>query len=138
MSDELKEAWDKAREKVESLEDDPPKDLKDWPDDEAKYKTFGGPEGETSYEEGPTSDLGPSGVRHHDDGSVSVDGEKVDNPDDYKGEPIPGGPSDPDAPPDPAMIGQDEDDEKDAASDSDSDSSDDEDAPDSGERGDEE
>jgi len=86
-----------AQKKVDALEGDPPEKIEDWPDDEAKYKTFGGPEGETSYEEGPTSDLGPSGVRHHDDGSVSVDGEKVDNPDDYKGEPIPGGPTDPDA-----------------------------------------
>ena len=34
-------------------------------------------------------------MRHHDDGSVTVKGEKVDNPDDYKGEPIPGGPTDP-------------------------------------------
>jgi hypothetical protein len=51
---------------------------------------------------------------------VTVDGEEVDNPDDYKGEPIPGGPSDPDAPPDPAMIGQENDDED---SDSDSDES---------------
>jgi Fe-S cluster assembly ATP-binding protein len=32
------------------------------------------------------------------DGSVTIDGEQVDNPDDYKGEPIPGGPTDPDAP----------------------------------------
>lgn len=37
-------------------------------------------------------------VRHHDDGSVSVGGEEVDNPDDYKGDPIPGGPTDPNAP----------------------------------------
>ena len=37
-------------------------------------------------------------MRHHEDGSVSVDGEKVDNPDEYKGEPIPGGPTDPNAP----------------------------------------
>jgi hypothetical protein len=88
---------EEAQAKVDALEEDPPKNIEDWPDDEAKYKTFGGPEGETSYEEGPTSDLGPSGVRHHDDGSVTVDGEKVDNPEDYKGDPIPGGPTDPNA-----------------------------------------
>jgi hypothetical protein len=84
-----------AIDKVKALEEDPPEDIEDWPDDQAKYKTFGGPEGESSWDEGPTSQLGESNVRHHDDGSVSVEGEKVDNPDDYKGEPIPGGPTDP-------------------------------------------
>jgi len=86
-----------AEDKVKALEDDPPEKLEDWPDDDAKYKTFGGPEGETSYEDGATANLGQSGVRHHEDGSVSVEGEKVDNPEDYKGDPIPGGPTDPDA-----------------------------------------
>ena len=86
-----------AEDKVKALEEDPPEKLEDWPDDDAKYKTFGGPEGETSYEEGATASLGQSGVRHHEDGSVSVEGEKVDNPDDYKGDPIPGGPTDPNA-----------------------------------------
>jgi len=85
-----------AIDKVKALEDDPPQNLEDWPSDAAKYKTFGGAEGETSWDEGPTAKLGESNVRHHDDGSVSVEGEKVDNPDDYKGEPIPGGPTDPD------------------------------------------
>src|SRR3954470_20554207 len=86
-----------AREKVRELEDDPPKNLEDWPDDDAKYETFGGPEGEAGYEEGPTKNLGPSGLVHHDDGSVTIDGARVDNPGDYKGDPIPGGPTDPDA-----------------------------------------
>jgi hypothetical protein len=53
---------------------------------------------------------------------VTIDGESVDDPDEYKGEPIPGGPSDPDAPPDPAMIGQEDEDEDDDDSDSDGDS----------------
>jgi hypothetical protein len=92
------EADERAEEKVKELEGDPPQNLEDWPDDEAKYKTFGGPEGETAYEDGPTSELGDADVRHHDDGSVSVGGEKVDNPDEYKGEPIPGGPTDPNTP----------------------------------------
>ena len=39
-------------------------------------------------------------MRHHEDGSVTVDGEKVDNPDEYKGDPIPGGPTDPNTPQD--------------------------------------
>ena len=86
-----------AEEEVKALEDDPPENLEDWPDGKAKYKTFGGPEAESSYEEGPTSNLGESEVRHHEDGSVTVKGEKVDNPDEYKGEPIPGGPTDPNA-----------------------------------------
>ena len=88
----------KAEEKVAALEDDPPKNLEDWPDDQAKYKTFGGPDGETGYDEGPTKNLGASNVRHMEDGSVTVDGEKVDDPDEYKGDPIPGGPTDPNTP----------------------------------------
>src|SRR6059058_232647 len=84
-------------ETMEKLEEDPPKDLKDWPDDENKYQTFGGAEGDHGYEEGPEAKLGPSGLRRHEDGSVTIDGEKVDNPDDYKADPIPGGPTDPDA-----------------------------------------
>ena len=87
-------------ETMEKLEEDPPKDLKDWPDDENKYETFGGAEGDHGYEEGPEAKLGPSGLRRHDDGSIEIDGEKVDDPDEYKGDPIPGGPTDPDAPQD--------------------------------------
>jgi hypothetical protein len=34
-------------------------------------------------------------VRHREDGSVEVGGEEVDDPDEFKGEPIPGGPTDP-------------------------------------------
>ncbi len=92
------EEKDEAKEEMEKLEDDPPEKLEDWPDGKAKYETLGGPEGTHTYEEGPEKNLGPSGVRHHEDGSVSIDGEKVDNPDDYKGEPIPGGPTDPNSP----------------------------------------
>ena len=92
------EEQDEAKKKMEELEDNPPEKLEDWPDDKAKYETFGGPEGPHTYEEGPEKNLGPSGVRHHEDGSVSIDGEKVDNPDEFKGEPIPGGPTDPNSP----------------------------------------
>ena len=88
MGDDPQETWDKAREKVEKLEDDPPKDLSEWPDDEAKYVTFGGGEGDHGYEEGPEAKLGPSSLRRFEDGSVEIEGEKVDNPDDYKMEPI--------------------------------------------------
>src|SRR3954447_20922937 len=82
---------------MEKLQEDPPKDLKDWPDDENKYETFGGPEGDHGYEEGPEAKLGPSGLRHREDGSVEIDGEEVDDADEYKGDPIPGGPTDPNA-----------------------------------------
>lgn len=84
---------------ISDLEENPPKNLEDWPDDERKYETLGGKEGEHGYDEGPERKLGPSGVRHHEDGSVSIDGEKVDNPDEFKGDPIPGGPTDPNAKP---------------------------------------
>jgi hypothetical protein len=82
---------------IKELEEDPPKNLEDWPSDERKYQTFGGREGDHGYEEGPERKLGPSGLVRHGDGSVSIDGEKVDNPDDYKADPIPGGPTDPNA-----------------------------------------
>jgi hypothetical protein len=104
---EVEEAYRKGEEKVKALEEDPPKNLEDWPDDHAKYVTFGGPDGGHSYEEGPESKLGPSGLRHLPDGSVEIDGEKVDDPSQYKGDPIPGGPTDPNAT-DPASSGSDE------------------------------
>ncbi|HET8672173.1 MAG TPA: hypothetical protein VFL87_00945 [Thermoleophilaceae bacterium] len=81
------------KEKIKELEKDPPEKLEDWPDDDAKYETFGGPEGEHSYDEGPEAQLGPPDVRHHEGGKVTVKGEEVD-PDEFKGDPIPGGPTD--------------------------------------------
>ena len=95
---------------MKQIEENPPDKLEDWPDGPAKYKTMGGGEGESGYDEGPTSKLGPSNLRHHEDGKVTIDGEEVDNPEEYKGEPIPGGPTDPNAPTDPgASEGGDED-----------------------------
>ncbi len=124
------EEVEEAKKVMEELEEgDPPEKLEDWPGGKAKYQTYGGPDsGDGGYEDGATAKLGPSNLRHHEDGSVTVDGEEVDDPDEYKGEPIPGGPSDPDAPPDPAMIGQenDEDESDEDSGDSDEDSGDDE------------
>jgi hypothetical protein len=97
---EKEEEREKARERMDEIEEDPPENLEDWPDDAAKYETFGGPEGEHSYEEGPETKLGPSSLRHHESGAVTIEGEEVENPDEYKGEPIPGGPTDEDAPQD--------------------------------------
>jgi len=82
--------------KIRALEDDPPERLEDWPDGQAKYETFGGADGDHSYDEGPEVKLGPHSVRHHEDGSVEVDGKQVDDPSELKGDPIPGGPTDPD------------------------------------------
>jgi hypothetical protein len=84
------EAWDQASEKIRELEeqDDPPSDLKDWPDDEAKYITYGGGEGDHGYDEGPEKKLGPSSLERHEDGSITIEGEEVDNPDDYKADPV--------------------------------------------------
>ena len=87
------------KEEVKALEEDPPEELSDWPSGRAMYETYGGPEGEHSYEEGPERKLGPSSLRRHEDGSVTVGGEKVDNPDEHKARPISGGPSDPEASP---------------------------------------
>jgi hypothetical protein len=96
-AEEALERHDEAKQTMEKLEEDPPKDLKDWPDDESKYLTFGGGEGDHGYDEGPERKLGPSSLERREDGSIAIDGEEVDNPDDYKGEPIPGGPTDPNA-----------------------------------------
>ena len=98
MGEEMSEKREAAKAELEELEDDPPKKLEDWPDGPAKYETFGGGEegSDKSYEDGPERNLGPSGVQHQEDGSVTIDGEEVDNPEDFKGEPIPGGPTDPD------------------------------------------
>jgi hypothetical protein len=101
---EAEEKHERAKETMAELEKNPPEKLEDWPDDEAKYETFGGSEdGESTYDEQHEEALGAHSVRHHDDGTVEVKGEEVDNPDDYKGDPIPGGPTDPDAP---AMPGE--------------------------------
>ena len=126
------EEVEEAKKVMEELEEgDPPDKLEDWPGGKAKYQTYGGPDsGDGGYEDGATAKLGPSNLRHHEDGSVTVDGEEVDDPEEYKGEPIPGGPSDPDAPPDPAMIGSENDDEDSGSEDKDSGSDDEE--PDSG------
>jgi hypothetical protein len=99
---EKEEEREQAREKVKELEEgDPPADLEDWPDDAAKYETFGGPEGEHGYHEGPEEEkLGPSSLRHTEDGGVKIEGDEVDDPGEYKGDPIPGGPTDPEAPQD--------------------------------------
>ena len=87
-----------AKEEIKELEENPPEKLEDWPKGEAMYQTFGGPEGTHTYNEGPEQKLGPDSVRHHEGGDVSIAGEKVDNPEEYKGDPIPGGPTDPNAP----------------------------------------
>src|SRR3954447_8602323 len=89
---------EEATERVQEFEEDPPSDIEEWPSDKAKYITFGGAEGEEGYDEAATRNLGPSEVRHHEDGSVTVEGEEADDPDEYKGEPIPGGPTDPNVP----------------------------------------
>jgi hypothetical protein len=87
-----------AAEEIRELEDgEPPTDLEDWPSGPAKYLTYGNKDDEL-YGEGVTAKLGPANLERFKDGSIAIDGEKVDNPDDYKGEPIAGGPTDPNAP----------------------------------------
>ena len=78
-----------AREELEKFasQDDLPSEQREWHDGKGKFVTFA--EGDDkAYGEGDTAKLGPP-VTYHDDGSVSVDGKKVDNPDDYKSDPIP-------------------------------------------------
>jgi hypothetical protein len=92
------EARDEARdvETMRKLEaGDAPADLVDWPSDSAMYKTYGADD--QPYGEGLTANLGPSDLARHADGSVSIKGQKVDNPADYKGDAVPGGPTDRDS-----------------------------------------
>ena len=105
---------EEAKETMEKLEKEgAPDSLEDWPSDKAKYETFGGPEGEHSYHEGPEEEqLGPSSLRHHEDGNVTIAGDEVEDPDDYKSEPIPGGPTDEDSN-DPSAGGAGDDDDSD-------------------------
>jgi hypothetical protein len=113
------EEREEAQEKIKKLEEEgAPDDLEDWPSDKAKYETFGGPEGEHSYHEGPEEEqLGPSSLRHHEDGKVSIAGEEVDEPDEYKSSPIPGGPTDEQSnDPSAGGAGDDEEDEDDSDS----------------------
>jgi hypothetical protein len=109
---EAEERHERARQTMEEIEKNPPDKLEDWPDDEAKYETFGGSEaGESTYDEHHEEALGEHSVRHHEDGKVEVKGEEADNPDEYKGDPIPGGPTDPDAPAMPGEEGESGDDD---------------------------
>ena len=92
---EQEQEVEEAKEEIHRLEEgDPPGKLEEWPSGRAKYITYGGPEGTAGYDEGPTRKLGPSSLEHHEDGSVSIEGEKVDNPEEFKGEPLPGSPGD--------------------------------------------
>jgi len=97
---EAEEAHERAKETMKKLEDsdEPPTDLEDWPSDEAKYVTYGGAEGDHGYDEGPERKLGPSSLERHSDGSITIEGEPVEDPDEHRGPPIKGGPTDPDAP----------------------------------------
>ena len=85
---------EEAKEELHRLEEgDPPEKLEDWPSGRAKYLTYGGPEGTAGYDEGPTRKLGPSSLQHHEDGRVTIEGEEVDNPEEYKAdEPVAGAP----------------------------------------------
>ena len=88
LAQEKEERSEQAQREIEELErsDDLPRDTAEWPDGAAKYETFG--KDDAAYGDGATEKLGPANLERHADGSVSINGEKVDNPEDYKGEPI--------------------------------------------------
>ncbi len=100
---QVAEEEEKAKEEMREMEqqdaEELPQDLEDWPSGKAKYETFGGPEGQHSYDEGPETKLGPSSLRHHEGGdTVTVEGEEVDDAQKFKGDPVPGGPTDQNSP----------------------------------------
>jgi hypothetical protein len=88
LAREKEEQSEQAKQEIEELEqaDELPQDISEWPGGQAKYETFG--KDDDAYGDGATEKLGPANLERHADGSVSIDGEKVDNPDDYKGQPI--------------------------------------------------
>jgi hypothetical protein len=96
LAQKKEEESEQAKQEIEELENgELPGDLSEWPSGPAKYETFG--LDDDAYGEGATEKLGPPNLQRHEDGSITIDGEKVDNPDDYKGDPIAGGvPSDDD------------------------------------------
>ena len=85
-------AHEKAADEMTQFEsqDEVPRDPRDWPTGKMVYLTYGN-EGDDRYGDGATAKLGPAEVAHHYDGTVSVGGKVVDNPQDYKGKPITGG-----------------------------------------------
>lgn len=95
-----KDEDEEARREMDRLAnaDELPSDPTDWPAGKAKFLTLGGGDDGDRYGEGATAKLGPAEVVHHAGGSVSVGGELVDDPEEFKGEPIPGGPTDPNSP----------------------------------------
>src|ERR1044072_5603618 len=81
--------FEQAKEEMRELEEgEPPEKLEDWPDGKAKYETYGGPDSESAYDGGPTENPDPSDLEYEEDGSIEIEGEPVDNPEDYKGERI--------------------------------------------------
>jgi hypothetical protein len=90
LAQQKEEEREKAQQEIKEMEEgDIPESIEDWPSGPGKYETFGA--GDDAYGEGATAKLGPANLTRHPDGSVEIDGKKVDNPDDYKGEPIAGG-----------------------------------------------
>ena len=90
LAQKKEEESEQAQAEMKEIEEgDLPESIEDWPSGPAKYETFGADD--DAYGEGATAKLGPPNLKRYKDGSVEVDGEKVDNPDDYKGEPIAGG-----------------------------------------------
>jgi hypothetical protein len=81
---------DAAHEEMKRFEqqDELPSDLSKWPSGRAMYVTIDSGS-EEPYGQGLTGKLGPADLEHHTDGSVTIAGKQVDNPQDYKGTPIP-------------------------------------------------
>src|SRR3954462_13762282 len=89
QEEQSEDGTEKAKEEIKQLEEEgPPEQLEDWPTGKAKYETFGGPEGEHPYHEGPEQQLGPADTRHREDGKVEIEGEEADDSEEYKGDPI--------------------------------------------------
>ena len=96
MDDEKLSAEEQELKDLEQA-DEVPSDPSEWPGGKAKFQTFE-IDSDAPYGEDATAKLGPADVEHHEDGSVTVGGEEVDDPGEFKGDPIPGGPTDPNAP----------------------------------------
>ena len=70
--DEMEKEQEDLDRQMKEIEENPPDKLEDWPGGKAKYRTMGGSEADSGYDEGATAKLGPSEVRYFEDGTVTV------------------------------------------------------------------
>ena len=95
---DLDQEVEDAKEEVKELEENPPEKLEDWPTGRAKYDDVRRSRARDLLRRGGHRQARSLGRPLPRGRTVTKDGEEVDNPDEFNGEPIPGGPTDPNSP----------------------------------------